>query len=98
VARELKPVRFVPVERAFKPQVKVRALVDLNGWVHPRRERIKWSISAGQVGCLDADTAREFQAKGYVQVLDGEVKPVSDGEREELLAQTSTVTLGVPNG
>lgn len=95
--KQLKPVRFVPVERAFKPQVKVRALMDLNGWVN-RRERIKWEIGAGSIGCIDADKAREFQVKGYVQILDGQVEPVSEMEAEEILAQKTTVTLGVPNG
>ena len=93
----LKPVTFVPVEMAFKPQIKVRALRDINGWVS-RAKRIKWEIGAGSIGCLDADTAREFQAKSYVQILDGEVKPVSEAEAEELIGQTTTVTLGVPNG
>lgn len=92
-----KPVTFVPVERAFKSEVRVRALRDLNGWAD-RRGRIKWELGTGQLGHLDAITAREFAAKSYVQILEGDVKPVSEAEAEELNAQTTTVTLGVPNG
>lgn len=94
---KFQPVRFVPVERAFKPEIRVRALHDLNGWVS-RKDRIKWEMSAGQIGTLDIDTARAFQVKGYVQILDGAVKPVSEMEAAELLGEKQTVTLGAPDG
>jgi len=87
--KELKPVTFVAVERAFKPQIKVRATRDLSGWVN-RDRRVKWSIPTGRIGMLDEDRAREFQVKGYVEILDGTVKPVSEDEAAEML---STVTM-----
>lgn len=86
------PISFVPVERVFQPQVRVRSLVDLSGWAS-RDRRVKWSISAGRIGCLDADKAREFQTKGYVELLDGEVKPVSEDEAAEFLSTVTTITV-----
>jgi hypothetical protein len=72
-------VRFVTLERAFKPrratrpQVRVRALRDLNGWVNrSRKEWGKWSLPAGGVGRLDEEKAREFARKGHVEILDSE--------------------------
>lgn len=93
----LEPIKFVPVEKVFKAQVKVRATRDLNGWAD-RSKRVKWNIPAGRIGCLDEDKAREFHAKGYVQILDGEVKPVSEDEAAEMLSTVTTLTLGGPNG
>ncbi len=91
----LEPVTFLPVEAAFKPQIKVRAFNDLSGWIS-REKRIKWYLSAGRIGHIDEDKAREFQAKGYVQILKGDVKPVSEDERAEMLA--SMTTIGVKSG
>lgn len=91
--RALQPVTFVTVERAFKPQVKVRATRDLNGWAD-RDRKVKWSISHGRVGCIDADRAREFEAKGYVEILDGTVKPVSADELAEMQSTVTTIGLG----
>jgi len=95
--RDLTPVRFVPVERVFQPQVKVRALKDISGWAN-RERRVKWSIGAGRIGCLDADKAREFATKGYVQIVEGKVEPVSEDEAEEMLAQVTTIGLGGNGG
>ena len=91
--RKLQPVRFVAVEKVFKAQIKVRATRDLNGWAN-RDRRVKWHIGAGRVGCLDEDTAREFQTKGFVEILDGTVRPVSEAEAEEFLSQVKTITMG----
>lgn len=91
--RKLEPVRFVPVERAFKAQVKVRATRDISGWAD-RRQRVKWSIGKGRIGCLDADVAREFQIKGYVEILDGQIRPASDDEIAEVLSTVTTISLG----
>ena len=91
--RRLEPVTFVPVERVFAPQVKVRATRDLNGWAD-KTKRVKWHIPHGRVGCIDADKAREFQAKGYVEILDGAVKPVSEDEAAEFMSTVTTLSLG----
>ena len=95
--RELTPVRFVPIERVFQPQIKVRALKDISGWAN-RERRVKWSIGAGRIGCLDADKAREFQTKGYVKIVEGSVEPVSEDEAAEMLAQVTTIGLGGTGG
>jgi hypothetical protein len=93
----VKPVTFVPVERVFKAQVKVRALRDINGWAN-RDRRVKWHIGAGRVGYLDEDHAREFSIKGYVEVIDGSIKPASEDEVAEFLSTTTTIGLGAPDG
>jgi len=95
--RRLEQVRFVPVERAFKPQVKVRATRDLSGWANEDR-RIKWHIGAGKIGCMDADAAREFQVKGFVEIIEGDVKPVSEDEAAEFLSQVTVIGLGGSSG
>jgi len=96
--RKLEPVTFVPVERAFKAQVKVRATRDISGWAD-RERRVKWTIPAGRVGCLDADKAREFEIKRYVEIIEGEVRPVSEDEAAEILSTVTTIDLqGVANG
>ena len=92
--RVVQPITFVPVEQVFKPQVRVRATRDLNGWAD-RHKRVKWHIPSGRVGCLDADKAREFQIKGYVEILDGEVKPASEGEIAEVMSTVTIIGLGV---
>lgn len=91
--RALQPVTFVPVEQAFKPQIKVRATRDLNGWVD-RDRKVKFHIGAGRIGFMDADTAREFKAKGYVEIVEGQVAPVSQWELDDLLATKTTISLG----
>jgi len=91
--RELEPITFVSVERVFQPQVKVRATRDLNGWAD-RQKRVKWHIGSGRIGYLDSDVARQFQVKGYVQILEGDVKPVSDDERAEILSTMTVIGLG----
>ncbi len=93
--REVKPITFVAVERAFSPQVKVRATRDINGWAD-RERRVKWHIGSGRIGCLDADVAREFQVKGYVAILDGEVEPVSEDEAAEILSTVTVISAGLP--
>lgn len=90
-------VKFVPVERAFKPQIKVQALLDVNGWVS-RERGIKFQIGKGRIGFVDADIARVWQAKGYAEILDGEVKPVSADELAELTSKDAKITLGELNG
>ncbi len=91
------PIEFVTVERAFSPQVKVRATRDVSGWVD-RRRRVKWHLGAGRMGYLDAEKAREFQVKGYVEILKGAVEPVSEDEAAEFLSTVTTLNLGAPNG
>jgi hypothetical protein len=89
---ELKPVQFVAVERAFKAQVKVRALKDISGWVN-RDRRVKFHIGAGRFGHLDEDKAREWAVKGYVEIIEGEIKPVSEDEAAEILSTVTTIGL-----
>ena len=90
----IQPVTFVPVEQVFQPQVEVRSKVDLNGWAD-RRKKVKWNIPAGSVGCLDADKAREFQIKGYVEVLNGDVgPPASEDEIAEVMSTVTVIGLG----
>lgn len=91
--RRLQPVTFVAVEQAFKPQIKVRALSDLNGWVD-RDRRVKFHIGKGQIGFMDADRAREFKAKGYLEIVEGQVAPVSQTELDDLLSNRITISLG----
>lgn len=86
-------VKFVPVERAFKPMIKVRATRDLNGWANKSRG-IKWHIGNGRIGMLDEETARQFMAKGFVEILEGDIKPVSEDEAAEFLAQVTTINVG----
>ena len=86
-------IRFVPVEHVFQAQVKVRATRDLNGWAD-RAKGVKWHIPQGRIGCLDRDKAREFQAKGYVEILEGEVAPVSEDELAEFKSTVHTISLG----
>ena len=96
---ERQPVKIVRSSEAFQPQVKVRATRDLNGWVDRggRSGRpVKWAIPQGRLGFLDADRAREFAAKGYVEIIEGKIKPVSPSELEEYRSQMTTI--GVPNG
>lgn len=95
--QRLEPITFVPIERVFKPQVQVRALRDINGWAD-RDRRKKWHIGAGRIGCIDADKAREWATKGYIEILDGEVKPVSEDEAAEFMSTVTTLNLGVSDG
>jgi hypothetical protein len=91
--RKLEAVTFTPVRKVFKPQVKVRAKLDLSGWAD-RDRRVRWTIPTGRIGCIDADKAREFQVKGYVDILDGTVKPVSEDEAIEFLREVTTIQVG----
>lgn len=90
--KEVQPIKFVPVERAFKAQIKFLPNRDLNGWVD-RTRRIKFHAPANRVTFLDEDTARVWQAKGYGQILDGTVTPVSPDELAELTSNDSTISL-----
>lgn len=90
--RKLDPVRFVPVAQVFKPQIKVRALKDINGYA-ARDRKIKYQIGHGRVGYLDDDTAREWQVKGYIEILEGTVRPVSEDEAAEILSTVTTIAL-----
>ncbi len=87
------PVTFAPVSKAFKRQVRVIANRDLNGWLH-RGSKVKWSIPAHRPVWIDEDKAREFQAKGYLEILEGKVKPVSPDEAAEYLSQITVIGMG----
>jgi hypothetical protein len=93
----LTPVKFVTVERAFKHEVKVRAKQDLSGWVD-RKRRVKWFIPAGRIGYMDHDKAREFSIKGFVDVIEGTIKPASEQEIAEMQAQITVLQAGQPRG
>jgi hypothetical protein len=90
---KLVPVKFVPVSKAFKRQVKVVANRDLNGWVD-RGRKIKWGIPAHKPVWIDEDRAREFATKGYVEIIEGKVKPVSPDEAAEFLSQVTVIGMG----
>ena len=92
--RSFRAVRFEPMTAVFKPEVKVQALRDLNGWVS-REKRLKWHMSTGSVHALDSDTARDFAIKGYVMLLEGKVRPASEQEIAETQAGLTTIHLGV---
>lgn len=91
--RKLEPITFVPVAKAFEAQVRVQAVRDLSGWAS-RERRVKWHIGRNQVGYLNAEKAREFQVKGYVRILEGDVQPVSEDEAAEILSTSTTISLG----
>jgi hypothetical protein len=91
--KQLEPIQFVPVSKAFDPQIKVRALRDLNGWVNEDR-RVKWSIGRNQIGFLNESKAREFEVKGYIEIITGKVIPVSEDEAAEMLSTVTTISMG----
>jgi hypothetical protein len=91
--KQLEPIKFVPMSRAFEPQIRVRAIRDLNGWASEDR-RVKWSIGKNQIGFLNESKAREFQVKGYVEIITGEIKPVSEDEAAEMLSTVTTISMG----
>ena len=92
--RPLEPITFVPHTHAFKPQIKVRATRDLNGWAD-RDRRKKWHIGKGSIGCIDEDKAREWHTKGYVEILDGTIRPVSEDEAAEMLSTVTTLNMNL---
>jgi len=88
--KRIQPIRFVAVEHVFKAQIKVRALRDISGWAD-RAQGVKYAIGYGRIGYLDEDTAREWQVKGYVEIISGDVKPVSEDEAAEILSTVTTI-------
>jgi hypothetical protein len=94
---KLKPVEFQPVSEVFEPQVGVIPKSDLSGWVD-RRRKVKWSMSAGRKYYLNEAKAREFETKGFLDIVSGAVAPVSDDERAEFLSQVTRISMGGTNG
>ena len=92
--RKLEPIEFVPIRHVFRQQIKVRALLDMNGWVGEKADRKKWHIGKDRTGYIDEDKAREWAAKGYVEILDGTVRPVSEDELAEMTKNDHVVGLG----
>jgi hypothetical protein len=91
--RRFRTVEFVPVRRAFTPQVEVTFNKDVAGWVN-QAEGKRYSFSAGRTYMVDEDTAVNFIVKGYAR---GELpRPVSDDEAAEIRSVMTTV--GVPGG
>lgn len=85
---KLEPVTFISAADFFEPQVPVKALKDVSGWIDRKRKQ-KWSLSAGKTYHLDVETATEFITKGYVE---GQLpRDVSSGEEEEWKAQMTTI-------
>jgi hypothetical protein len=98
---EIQPIKFVTVERVFPHEIKVRARSDVSGWVDRGKKSgkpVKWSIGAGRVAYLDHKTAREFIAKGFVDLVEGEITPLSEQELAELRAEVTRVSLEAPRG
>ena len=91
------PVTFAPINKVFRPQIQVRALRDIAGWAD-YASKTRYSMKAYTLYYIDEPTAREFEAKGYVEIVKGHVRPVSDAEREEFLSQITNIGLGGENG
>lgn len=87
------PMRYVPLAAAFKPQIKVLALKDINATVGSGERRVKAVIGKGRVGYLDEPTARAWNVKGYVAILDGTVRAVSPDEAAQILSEVQRVGL-----
>lgn len=86
-------VTFISAADFFEPQVAVRALQDISGWVH-RGRRQRWSMSAGRIYYVDVDTAVEFISKGYVEG----VLPRHPSPDEVAEWQSQMNKVGVGNG
>lgn len=87
------PVTFINAADFFEPQVHIKALKDVSGWVDKKRKQ-RWSLSAGKTYVVDVETATEFISKGYAE---GQIpRTPTEGELEEWQSQMTTV--GVPNG
>ena len=84
---------FVTPAEVFQPQVEVFTTRDISGWAN-REKGIKFHLQAGKSYCVDADTAREWQVKGYVHIVHGEVKPVSADEKAEILSTVREIKVG----
>lgn len=96
-AKEVTPVTFAPINHVFKPQIQVRALRDIAGWAD-YATKTRYSMKAYTLYYISEDKAREFEAKGYVEITKGKVKPVSDAEREQFLSEITNIGLGGQNG
>jgi hypothetical protein len=94
---EVIPVTFAPIRKVFKPQIQVRTLKDISGWVD-REKKIKYHLGAGKFYYLDEETAREFAVKRYVEIHNGTVRPVSPQERAEILSTVTTIGMGANHG
>lgn len=90
--QKLIPVTFAPVRNVFKAQIQVKALKDVNGWAD-KQARTKWAIKTGRYYMVDEDTAREWEVKGYAEITKGEVRPVSEDERAEMMSTVTVVDL-----
>lgn len=74
--------------------VEIRCLVDISGWAGPRKERKKWSMSAGSSHIIDEKKAREFVAKGYAEFTRDPDQPLTEDEIAEALSQVTTIRMG----
>jgi hypothetical protein len=58
---------------SLRPQVRVRTLRALCGWVnHARNERWQRPLTGGSIGYLHEEMALDFRCKGYVRTVDSE--------------------------
>lgn len=89
----LEPVFFLPVERAFSPQVEVHMHQDVVGWVKDKEDRARYQLKAHRKYTIDEKHAREFVAKGYASFVTPQ-PPITDDERAEAQAQITTLSLG----
>ena len=91
----LEPVRFEPVEKIFEAQVAITMHQDVSGWAKEKKDRIKFSLSAGKTYTITETKAREFVAKGYASyTYPGNHQPISDDERAEAQSQVTVLSLG----
>jgi hypothetical protein len=89
--RRAKPLKFVTPSEAFEPQVEVRMLKDVTGWVD-RGRREKFHLGAQRTYMVDEQTAVEFITKGYAA---GELpREVSEDERAEIRSVMTTIGVG----
>lgn len=90
----LEPVQFVPISKAFEPQVEVVMHNDVSGWLKKKSDRLRFSFSAGKRYTISEAKAREFVAKGYASYVDPRNDDISDDERAEFKSQVTVLSLG----
>lgn len=97
----LEPITFVPIRKVFEAQVEVRPTRDLSGYA-PGETRKRWEMRHGRVYQITDWKAREFVAKGYVELVHegslDHLPAVSEMEQAELNAQNTIIGPGAANG
>lgn len=89
----LEPVYFMPVEKAFSPQVQIHTHQTITGWVKGKEDRARYTLDANKVYAIDEELARKFVARGYASFVTPQ-PPISDDERSEAQGVNTTLSLG----